>query len=79
LATKKIKDSDTGKCSVRITSLRLRLADVEGLCGKWHLDSLRYAGLIHGDTEADISYSIRQEKVSKKTEEKTIIEITYGK
>lgn len=63
------------KCVVRITSYRVRLADVDALCGKWHLDALRYAGAIEDDTEEKLVYQISQKKVSKKSEEKTLIEI----
>jgi hypothetical protein len=75
LAEKKVKARDSRKRAVRITSYRVKLADVEGLCGKWHLDALRYAGLIHDDTEEDITYQITQKKVQKKNQEKTLIEI----
>jgi len=75
LAKKKAKATNSRKRHVSIKSLRSRLADVEGLCGKWHLDALRYAGIILDDTEAEITYEISQEKV-KKGEEKTIIEVT---
>jgi hypothetical protein len=76
LAKTKAKDRNTGKRSVRITSYRVRKCDVDGLCGKWHLDALRIAGLIHDDTEDDITYQISQKKVAHKAQEKTLIEIT---
>lgn len=77
LEKSKTKAGYTGKRAVSITSYRVRKCDVEGLCGKWHLDALRYAGLIHDDTEEDITYQIQQKKVASKKEEKTLIEITF--
>ncbi len=78
LAKNQAKKGNSPKCMVSITSYRVRLADVEGLCGKWHLDALRYAGVIEDDTEEAISYQISQKKVAKKTQEKTLIVVTYA-
>lgn len=61
--------------SVRITSYRKRECDPDNLVGKFFIDSLRYAGIIHNDRAADIDYSITQKKVEKKESEKTLIEI----
>ncbi len=67
------------RCAVRIKSFRTRLLDPDNLIGgtKYFVDSLRYAGLIHDDREADITLSVSQEKVSHKKEEQTEIQITY--
>lgn len=77
LAARKAKEGNPRKCMVRITSYRARLADVDGLCGKWHLDALRYAGIIEDDTEEAITYQISQKKVTTKGLEKTLIEVEY--
>jgi hypothetical protein len=71
-----IKEADTRKRKVSIVSYRSRLADVDALCGKWHLDALRMFGVIKDDTAKDITYQISQKKVKTKKEEKTLIEIT---
>ena len=76
LAEKKGKDSNPRKYAVCVTSYRTRLADAEGLCAKYFVDSLRYSGIIHDDTEAAITFQISQKKVEKKTQEKTLIEVT---
>ena len=62
--------------TVRITSYRTRLLDADGLCGKYFVDCLRYAGVIVDDTSALLDYGIRQEKVRTRIEEFTVIEIT---
>ena len=64
----------TGRCIVRVKSLRKRLIDPDNLCAKWFLDALRYAGVIHDDRPQDIIYQITQEKSK---EEGTEIEIEY--
>lgn len=77
LAKSKTQKGDSRKCMVSIVSYRVRLADVDGCIGKWHLDALRYAGAISDDTEEAISYKISQKKVQHKVQEKTLIEIVY--
>lgn len=62
---------------VSIVSYRSRLADSDALCGKWHLDALRYAGIIEDDTEEKLIYQISQKKAASKKEEKTFITIIY--
>lgn len=76
LAKKKREVSHPRKRHVSITSYRVRRADAEGLCPKYFVDALRYAGIIHDDTEDDITFQIQQKKVSEKKEEKTLIEVT---
>lgn len=61
---------------VRITSFRCQLGDADSLCGKYFVDALRYSGIIRDDTTSLLDYSIRQEKVKTRKEEKTEIEIT---
>jgi hypothetical protein len=62
LAKAKTKNKGAGKCIVRITSYRTRLCDPDNLVGKWHLDSLRYARILHDDRPEDITYTITQKK-----------------
>ena len=60
---------------VRITSFRCRLLDPDNLCPKYFVDCLRYAGLIPDDRAQDIALEVRQEKVSTRAQERTVIEI----
>lgn len=60
---------------LRVTSYRRRLLDVDNLCPKWFVDSLRYNGIIEDDSPKYIDLQIRQEKVKTKQEERTEIEI----
>ena len=64
---------------VCFTLCRTKLLDVDAKYGsiKDLLDSLQYAGLIHGDREDQITLEVKQEKVAHRSEEKTVIEIEY--
>ncbi len=76
LAKKKGTGQSPARCLVRITSYRCgQLADADGLCGKYLVDALRYASAIRDDRTQDIVYQIHQKRVTKKTEEKTLIEL----
>lgn len=63
---------------VCIKSFRRRLLDTDNLVGgvKYFVDSLRYAQLIHDDTEASITLEVSQTKVKTKAEERTEITVT---
>ena len=61
---------------VSVVSYRFRLIDPDNLCVKYHLDGLRYCGLLIDDTAAHVQLSVRQIKVATKAEERTEIEIT---
>jgi hypothetical protein len=62
---------------VGIVSFRYgRLLDPDNLCGKYFLDSIRYAGLIEDDSAEQIQFSIRQVQVATPAEERTEILIT---
>lgn len=53
LAKKKDERQDTqryDKCSVRIHSVRKRLADIDGISGKYALDAIVRAGIIQDDS-----------------------------
>ena len=60
---------------VTISSYRHRLLDQDNLCIKYHLDGLRYAGVIRDDTANDIELFVRQYKVKTRQEERTEIEV----
>jgi len=71
-----IKATYSGKLAVIVTSFRRRLLDEDNLAVKWHVDALRYAGIIPDDAPEKVSIKARQEKVSLKEDERTEIEIT---
>jgi hypothetical protein len=70
------KKKNTGSRLISITSFRKKLIDPDNLIGKYFIDSLRYAGIIHDDRAEDITYQISQRKVEEETQEKTLIRIT---
>jgi hypothetical protein len=67
--------SHTGKLLVRVTSFRRRLLDEDNLVEKWHVDALRYAGILPSDAPGDAKIEVGQEKVATKEEEQTVITI----
>jgi hypothetical protein len=67
---------DTGRFLVRVTSYRRRLLDEDNLCEKYFVDCCRYAGLISGDEAGRTKIEVSQEKVARKEDERTEIEIT---
>lgn len=77
LAAPQAESRNPGRAVVRVTSIRKRLLDPDNLCEKYHLDGLRYAGLLRDDTEAEISLQTGQRKAAKGEEERTEIEIQY--
>jgi Holliday junction resolvase RusA-like endonuclease len=60
---------------VRVTSIRKRLIDEDNLCEKYHIDCLRYAGLIPDDSPDKVRIQTTQRKAAKDEEERVIIEI----
>ena len=60
---------------VRVTSIRKRLLDYDNLCEKYHVDLLRYAGIILGDCPAETQIEVRQEKAEKGEPEEVRIEV----
>lgn len=75
LAAAQGEEKNLGRVIVRIKSFRTRLLDPDNLCPKYFIDGLRYAGLIRGDSQADIILQVSQEKVAKRKDEYTSIEI----
>ena len=75
LATIKAQESDTRFRVVRVKSFRVRLLDSDNLVPKWHIDSLRYAGILPSDAPDRARIETSQEKVGSKAEERTEIEI----
>lgn len=75
LATAQAKESHPDFYVVRVTSFRTRLLDTDNLVPKWHVDSLRYAGVLPSDAPDRARIETSQEKVKTKAEERTEIEI----
>ena len=63
------------RCVVSVVSFRTRLLDLDNLCPKYFVDSLRYAKLISDDSPAEIELRISQVKVKDKQAERTEIEL----
>ena len=75
LDTKEVQRQFGQRFLVRIKSIRKRLLDEDNLCGKYHIDLLRYAGVIPNDTPDQIKVEISQEKAIKGQPEETIVEV----
>jgi len=75
LDQKEVQGQFSQRFLVRIKSTRKRLLDEDNLCGKYHIDLLRYAGVIPNDTPDQIKVEISQKKSGKGQAEETIIEV----
>jgi len=69
------KEEHPGVYVVRVQSVRKRLLDPDNLCEKYHVDCLRYAGLIPGDEPDKIQIETTQRKAQKGEEERVEIAI----
>jgi len=74
------QEKDSGQCPSRfrlqVVSFRTRLLDLDNLCAKFHVDALRYLGIIPDDSPAHIDLLVSQEKVSHTNQCRTEITIT---
>lgn len=75
LGPRRTQGKDTGRVLVRVTSFRVRLLDEDNLCEKYHVDCLRYAGIISGDDPSQAKIETGQVRVKSKTEERVLIEV----
>lgn len=75
LAQDQGQKGNPGRYIVRIESRRLRLLDEDNLAVKYHVDALRYAGVIPEDNAATCKIESFQTKVRTKAEEVTVIEV----
>lgn len=75
LAADQAQESHPGIYSVHVTSYRRRLLDEDNLCEKFHVDALRYAGILPSDAPQSCHIQTTQKKVCTKAEEKTEIVI----
>lgn len=76
LGSSKAEALDTGRILVRVTSVRKRLLDEDNLCEKYHVDCLRYSGLLLTDAPEAVQIITTQRKCEKGEEEHTLIEIS---
>jgi hypothetical protein len=70
------KGRDTAKFLVRLTSRRKRLLDQDNLCEKYHVDCLRYAGIIPSDAPSQTRIEVCQIKTAKGEPEEIHIEVS---
>jgi len=76
LAKGKAEEGDSRFYVVRVTSIRKRLIDTDNLVPKWHVDSLRYAGILPDDAPERARIETSQRKIQEGEEEHTQISIT---
>lgn len=60
---------------VRVRDFRRRLLDEDNLIAKFHIDALRYGGLLPSDAPGHCKIEVSQEKVLQKAEERVELEI----
>lgn len=77
LATGQVQEGANGRILIRVTSIRRRLADEDGLCEKYMVDCCRYAGLVLDDAPGICKIETTQRKAAKGEAERTEIAITY--
>lgn len=75
LATEEVQGPTGARFLVRVESIRKRLLDEDNLCEKYHVDLLRYAGVIPGDTPEEIKIEVGQRKANKGEAERIVIEV----
>jgi hypothetical protein len=76
LGPRQVKERDSRRFLVVVTSFRRRLLDEDNLCEKFHVDCCRYAGLLPGDAPGQAKIQVEQQKVKCREDERTEIEIT---
>lgn len=75
LAQEEVQRPTGGRVLVRVESVRKRLLDEDNLCEKYHVDLLRYAGVISGDEADKTKIETSQRKAQKGEEEKIVITV----
>lgn len=76
LDAQEVQRPASGRVLVRVTSCRRRLLDEDNLCEKYHVDLLRYSGILPSDEPGKTKIEVSQVKVGSKDPERTEIEIT---
>lgn len=67
--------AEAGRFLIRIESHRKRTVDCEGLCCKFDVDLLRYAGIIPNDTFEQATLEVTQIKCRKGEPEHVLIQV----
>jgi hypothetical protein len=75
VAASPAQETHPGRRQISVVSRRVRLLDEDNLCEKYHVDALRYAGVIPDDRPQDVSIHVTQERVASYAEEETVITI----
>lgn len=75
LGPKKAQGRAGTRFLVRVTSVRRRLLDEDNLCEKYHVDLLRYAGVIASDSPGSCRIETTQRKAEKGEAEMTVLEV----
>lgn len=66
---------DSTRFLVRVTAVRKRLIDEDNLCEKYHVDALRYCGILPSDAPDRTHIETSQRKTEKKEAPYTLIEV----
>lgn len=64
-----------GRFLVRVIAIRKRLLDYDNLAEKYHVDLLRYSGVIPGDSPATTLIEVCQQKAEPGAAEEVRIEV----
>ena len=75
LATVQTKKVNPRCRILRIVSYRTRTCDKDNLFTKWHIDALRYAGIIEDDSPEHIELQVSQKKVEHLNQERTEVQL----
>lgn len=75
LAAKEVQGRTGGRVLVVVTSIRRYDCDDDGLCEKYLIDLLRYAGILSGDSQRHCKIETSFRKAKKGEEERTEVDI----
>ena len=75
LGASQVQKENPGRFLVRVKSYRVRLADEDGLIGKYHIDCLRYAGYLPNDSPEICRIESPTQEKCKAGEERVEIEL----
>lgn len=72
---REVKAKDSRRFLVRVTDVRKRLLDDDNGVEKFHVDCLRYAGILPSDAPGQTTIERGQRKAGKGEQERVIIEV----
>ena len=75
LGAQEVQRPTSARFLVRIESKRKRLLDEDNLCEKYHVDLLRYSGVIADDSPERTKIEVSQSKAKKGEQEMIAIEV----